>query len=134
MMGKSGGVQRVEVGTRLDQAIWYESPKLGNLLSCDVLLSPGQNRISDNVVQSSGSPDCSGGNQPGSGNLLLNCDDGGFDDAFSVDLKFETGPIYATVAYEWHQNVNRNSDGIGSNHPIYGYLSSVNSPLLHFPP
>jgi predicted porin len=132
IMGNSGGDNRVEFGTRIDHSIWYESPKLGNLFSFDVLLSPGQNRTYNNVVQSSGSPDCNGGNEPGSGNLLLNCDDGGFDDAFSVDLKFETGPIYATVAYEWHHNVNRNSDGIGSNHPIYGYLQSINSPALDF--
>jgi len=31
----------------------------------------------------------------GSGNLLLNCDDGGFSDAYSIDLRFETGPFYA---------------------------------------
>jgi predicted porin len=132
VMGNSGGDNRVEFGTRLEHSIWYESPKIGNVFSFDVLLSPGQNRTYNNVVQSSGSPDCNGGNEPGSGNLLLNCDDGGFDDAFSVDIKFETGPIYATAAYEYHHNVNRNSDGIGANHPIYGYLVSVNSPLLDF--
>ena len=41
--------------------------------------------------------------QPGSGNLPLACDDGGYDDAYSVDLKFETGPFYATAAYEMHK-------------------------------
>jgi len=82
------------------------------------------------VVQSAGSPDCNGGNMPGSGNLLLNCDDGGFGTAYSADLKFETGGFYATVAWELHKGVNRNSDGIGSNNPTYGYLMSVNSPLL----
>jgi predicted porin len=132
VMGNSGGDNRVEFGTRLDHSIWYESPKLGNVFSFDVLVSPGQNRTYNNVVQSSGSPDCNGGNEPGSGNLLLNCDDGGFDDAYSIDLKFETGPIYLTAAWEMHHNVNRNSDGIGSNHPIYGYLVSINSPLLDF--
>jgi predicted porin len=132
IMGNSGGDNRVEFGTRLEHSIWFESPKYANMFSFDVLLSPGQNRTYDNVVQSSGSPDCNGGNEPGSGNLLLNCDDGGFDDAFSVDLKFESGPVYATVAYEWHHNVNRNSDGIGSNNPIYGYLVSVNSPEIDF--
>jgi predicted porin len=132
IMGNSGGDNRVEFGTRLEHSIWYESPKFSELLSFDVLLSPGQNRTYNNVVQSSGSPDCNGGNQPGSGNLLLNCDDGGFDDAFSVDVKLETGPIYATAAWEIHKRVNRNSDGIGSNHPIYGYLQSTNSPLLDF--
>jgi predicted porin len=132
IMGNSGGDNRVEFGTRLDHSIWYESPKLGNLFSFDLLLSPGQNRTYNDVVQSSGSPDCNGGNMPGSGNLLLNCDDGGFDDAFSVDVKLESGPFYATAAWEIHKRVNRNSDGIGSNHPIYGYLQGTNSPLLDF--
>jgi predicted porin len=129
IMGNSGGDNRVEFGTRLDHSIWYESPKFANVFSFDVLISPGQNRTYNNVVQSSGSPDCNGGNQPGSGNLLLNCDDGGFDDAFSADLKFESGPVYVTAAYEIHKNVNRNSDGIGSNSPIYNSLP-FNSPLL----
>jgi predicted porin/type II secretory pathway pseudopilin PulG len=132
VMGNSGGDNRVEFHTRLDHSIWYESPTFGNLFSFDLLLSPGQNRTYDNTVQSSGSPDCNGGNQPGSGNLFLNCDDGGFDDAFSMDLKFETGPLYVTAAWELHKRVNRNSDGIGSNNPIYGYLVSINSPLIDF--
>src|ERR1039457_344925 len=130
VMGNSGGDNRVEFGTRLDHSIWYESPKFANVFSFDVLWSPGANRTFDNVVQSSGSPDCNGGNQPGSGNLLLNCDDGGFGDAYSIDLKLETGGFYATVAYERHRGVNRNSDGIGANNPIYGYLVSTSSPAL----
>jgi predicted porin len=133
IMGNSGGDNRVEFGTRLDHSIWYESPKMGNLFSFDLLLSPGQNRTYNNVVQSSGSPDCNGGNMPGSGNLLLNCDDGGFDDAFSVDVKLERGPFYATVAWEIHKRVNRNSDGIGSNSPVYASLQNGGtSPLLDF--
>jgi predicted porin len=132
IMGNTGGDNRVEFGTRLDHSIWYESPKMGNLFSFDLLLSPGQNRTYNNVVQSSGSPDCNGGNMPGSGNLLLNCDDGGFDDAFSVDVKLERGPFYATAAWEIHKRVNRNSDGIGSNHPVYAYLQGINSPALDF--
>ncbi|HEY0746438.1 MAG TPA: hypothetical protein VGD63_07040 [Steroidobacteraceae bacterium] len=127
IMGNSGGDNRVEFGTRLDHSIWYESPKFAKMFSFDVLISPGQNRTYDNLVQSSGSPDCSGGNVPGSGNLPLNCDDGGFGTAYSVDLKFETGPVYATVAYELHHQVNRNSDGIGANNPLYGYLFNVAS-------
>jgi predicted porin len=123
IMGNSGGDNRVEFGTRLDHSIWYESPKLfHNIFSFDVLYSPGQNRTFDNVVQSAGSPDCSGGNEPGSGNLPLNCDDGGFGDAYSVDFKVEIGGLYATAAWEEHRAVNRNSDGIGSNSPLYGYL------------
>jgi predicted porin len=121
IMGNSGGDNRVEFGTRLEHSFAYESPKW-NGFSFNVLYSPGQNRTYDNVVQSSGSPDCSGGNMPGSGNLLLNCDDGGFDNAFSTDIQFEYEGFYATAAYEIHKNVNRNSDGIGSNSPQYGNL------------
>jgi len=133
IMGNSGGDNRVEFGTRLDHSLWYESPKLfHNMFSFDLLWSPGQNRTFDNVVQSAGSPDCSGGNEPGSGNLPLNCDDGGFSDAYSADLKFEWGGLYAIAAWEEHRAVNRNSDGIGSNHPLYNYLLSVNSSLLDF--
>src|ERR1700722_5010910 len=122
IMGNSGGDNRVEFGTRLDHSIWYESPKFADTVSFDFLYSPGANRTFDNVIQSAGSPDCSGGNEPGSGNLLLNCDDGGFGDAISADLKFEMGGFYGTVAYELHKDVNRNSDGIGANNPTYGYL------------
>lgn len=123
IMGNTGGDNRVEFGTRLDHSIWYESPKwFGGTVSMDVLVSPGANRTYDNVVQSAGSPDCSGGNTAGSGNLPMNCDDGGFGTAYSADIKFESGGLYATAAWELHHAVNRNSDGIGSNSPYYGYL------------
>ena len=133
VMGNTGGDNRVEFGTRLDHSIWYESPKFGNVLSFDLLVSPGANRTYDNVVQSAGSPDCSGGNQPGSGNLPLNCDDGGFGTAYSADLKFEYGGFYATTAWELHHKVNRNSDGIGANSPQYNNLVNLGngvSPLI----
>jgi predicted porin len=132
IMGNSGGDNRVEFGTRLDHSMWYESPKFADMVSFDFLYSPGANRTFDNVVQSAGSPDCNGGNEPGSGNLLLNCDDGGFGDAVSADLKVETGGFYGTIAYELHKGVNRNSDGIGANNPIYGYLVATGSPLIDF--
>src|ERR1700733_8815659 len=132
IMGNTGGDNRVEFGTRLDHSIWYESPKFGGMFSFDLLISPGANRDYDNVVQSAGSPDCSGGNTPGSGNLPQNCDDGGFGTAYSADLKFEYGGFYGTLAYELHKDVNRNSDGIGANNPTYGYLVSIGSPLIDF--
>jgi predicted porin len=122
VMGNTGGDNRVEFGTRLEHAIEYDSPKLGDMFNVNVLYSPGQNRTFDNVIQSAGSPDCSGGNEPGSGNLLLQCDDGGFGNAFSADIEFDLAGFYATVAYELHKNVNRNSDGIGSNNPVYADL------------
>ncbi len=133
VMGNTGGDNRVEFGTRLEHSLWYESPMFGDMLGFDVLFSPGQNRTYDNVIQSAGSPDCSGGNIPGSGNLLQQCDDGGFGDAASADLHFQLKGLYATAAFEWHNQVNRNSDGIGSNNPIYGYYAShataPNNPL-----
>ena len=139
IMGNSGGDNRVEFGTRLEHSIVYESPKMYGA-SFDFLVSPGQNRTYDAVVQSSGSPDCSGGNIPGSGNLPANCDDGGFTSAWSLDVKYELKNLYLTAAYERHNNVNRNSDGIGSNNPIYGYYYGLlgaggavplaNNPLL----
>ena len=125
LVGNTGGDNRVEFGTRLDHSMWYESPKFADMFSFDLLISPGANRTYDNVVQSAGSPDCNGGNQPGSGNLPLNCDDGSFGSAYSVDLEFEYGGFYATAAWELHHKVNRNSDGIGANSPYYGYLTGV---------
>ncbi len=130
VMGNTGGDNRVEFGTRLDHSVWYESPKLGPGFSLDVLFSPGQNRTFDNIIQSAGSPDCNGGNEPGSGNLPLNCDDGGFSDAFSAALKFDNSGFYGTVAYELHHNVNRNSDGIGSNNFQYQIFAFNNPDLV----
>ena len=127
IMGNTGGDNRVEFGTRLDHSIWYESPKFGGMFSFDLLVSPGANRTYDNVVQSAGSPDCSGGNTPGSGNLPQNCDDGAFGTAYSADLKFEAGGFYATAAWELHHAVNRNSDGIGSNSPVYGAMFAASN-------
>ena len=125
MVGNTGGDNRVEFGSRIDHSIWYESPKFGGLFSFDVLFSPGQNRTPYNEGQSSGSPDCAGGNTPGSGNLPLACADGAFDNAWSFDIKLEHGPIYWTAAYEIHQGVNRSSDGIGSNSPYYNSLYTI---------
>jgi hypothetical protein len=137
VMGNTGGDNRVEFGTRLNNSIWYESPHFfQGIFSFDALFAPGQNRTYNNVVQSAGSPDCNGGNSPGSGNLPINCDDGSFGTAWSADLKFEYGGFYGTVAYELHKDVNRNSDGIGSNSPYYGALFAASnnctspSPLL----
>jgi predicted porin len=126
VMGNTGGDNRVEFGTRLENSIWYESPKFYgfNLL---MLYSPGQNRgdASDNVP--SGSADCRGGNIPGSGGTgtpggaPISCNDGGFGDALSASLSWEYASggwgVYLTAAYERHWAVNRNSDIYG----IYGY-------------
>ena len=134
VMGNTGGDNRVEFGSRIDHSIWYESPKFGGLFSFDVLFSPGQNRTPYNEGQSSGSPDCAGGNVPGSGNLPLACADGAFDNAWSFDVKFEHGPIYFTAAYEIHQGVNRSSDGIGSNSPYYNNSGLFDATATVSPP
>ncbi len=128
IMSNTGGDNRVEFVTAMDHAIWYESPKFSGF-SFDVFFSPGQNRTADaNLNLAGGSSNCSGGNVPGSGNLLLSCDDGGFDNAYSMDLKFETEHLYLMAAYELHKHVNRNSDGIGSNSPQYANIMAEGDP------
>jgi predicted porin len=116
IMGNTGGDNRVEFATRLDHSIWYESPTIAGF-QFNLLFSPGQNRspISDNIA--SGESDCTGGNDPTSGGLFPNgCNDGAFSNAISTNLSYTNGPFYATVAYERHFAVNRQSDISG----IYG--------------
>jgi predicted porin len=115
-LGNTGGDNRVEFATRLDHSIWYESPTIGGF-QFNALFSPGQNRskISDNIA--SGESDCTGGNDPASGGLFPNgCNDGAFSNAVSTNLSYTNGPFYATIAYERHFQVNRQSDISG----IYG--------------
>jgi predicted porin len=126
VMGNSGGDNRIEFGTRIDHVVTYSSPDLSGF-SFDVAYGFGQQITRDNTTSPLGSPDCSGANVAGSGNLLLNCDDGAWDDSYSVDFKFERGGLYLVGAYEMHKRVNRNSDGIGSNDPYYGYLAGLGS-------
>jgi predicted porin len=121
VMGNTGGDNRVEFGTRMDHAIIYSSPTWTGF-SFEAAFAPGQNPDRNSLLTPYGSPDCAGGNNPGSGNLFLSCDDGGFQDAFSVALKYETGGLYLTAGYELHKKVNRSSDGVGANHPFYGYV------------
>ena len=110
VMGNTGGDNRVEFGTRLSHSLWYESPKW-NGFQFNLLWSPGQNRANDNSNLPSGESDCAGGNDPTSGaNLLVSCSDGAFSNALSGNLSYTNGPLYMTVAGEWHQNVNRQGD------------------------
>jgi predicted porin/outer membrane murein-binding lipoprotein Lpp len=132
VMGNTGGDNRVEFGTRSDDVVSYASPTWGGF-SFEAAYAFGQNIDPNNDLTPLGSPDCSGSNNPGSGNLFLNCDDGGYDDAYSAVLKFESHGLYLVGAYEIHKRVNRSSDGIGSNSPYYGYLFGLGdgvSPLL----
>ncbi len=113
IMGNSGGDNRVEFGTRVNHAIWFESPKIQGF-SFNALVSPGQNRASDNGIQAIGESSCAGGNVPGSGALPYGCNDGSFGTAYSANAIYEQGPFYLTVAYEMHKNVNRTSDADGT--------------------
>ncbi len=127
VMGNTGGDNRVEFGTRMDHVVLYNSPTWQGV-SFDAAYAFGQNPDPYNNLMPLGSPDCTGSNNPGSGNLFLNCDDGGFNWAFSADVKYETGPLYLTAAYELHSQVNRSSDGIGSNSPFYAALAPCTAP------
>ncbi len=123
MISNTGGDNRVEFGTRMDHVVAYSSPNFSGL-SFDAAYSFGQNADPNNNIAADGSPDCTGSNNPGSGNLPLNCDDGGFDDAYSADIKFETHGLYLVAAYEMHKRVNRSSDGVGANIPLVEYWDS----------
>ena len=125
IMGNSGGDNRVEFGTRINHAIWYESPKFGGGFQFNVMFAPGQNRADNSDNLASGESDCAGGNDPTSGgNALVTCSDGAFSNAVSTNLSFTNGPFYITAAYEWHQNVNRSSDILA----LYGVAPTTFGP------
>src|SRR5215471_12057405 len=110
VMGNTGGDNRVEFGTRVNHAIWYESPALG-AWQFNVMYAPGQNRswISDNIA--SGEADCTAGNDPTSGAAVPpKCVDGSFSDLVSANVSYTSGGFYATAAGEWHHAVNRQGD------------------------
>jgi predicted porin len=118
IIGNSGGDNRTEFDLRLPHSVWYESPKYGPV-SFSVLASPGQNRSTDSQLYAMGEPDCAGGNSTGGTNgndgpplVPAPCEDGSFKDAYSASLMYQAGPLYATVAYELHKNVNRRGDEI----------------------
>lgn len=111
IMGNTGGDNRVEFGTRLDHAIWYESPNLHGF-TLKALISPGQNRATDSSNLAAGESDCAGGNIPGSGGsgTQTACNDGAYGSAYSLSAAYRTGGFYLTTAYELHKKVNRTSD------------------------
>lgn len=109
IMGNSGGDNRVEFGTRLTHAVWYESPAWGGF-SFAALVSPGQNRANDSSNLASGEGDCTGGNIPGSGGGPAACNDGAFGTAYSASAAYRANGLYLMSAYEMHKKVNRTSD------------------------
>jgi predicted porin len=111
IMGNTGGDNRVEFGTRLSHAIWYESPKFGGGFTFNLLFSPGQNRASDSDNLAAGESDCAGSDIPESGgDVPFACNDGAFSNVVSTNLAYTNGPLYLTMAGELHNNVNRQSD------------------------
>ena len=116
IIGNSGGDNRAEFDMRLPHSIWYESPHWANGLYFSFLASPGQNRSTDTQLYAEGEPDCAGGNSTAGLNGVdgqpSSCEDGSFRDAYSVALQYQSGPLYATVAYELHKDVNRRGDEI----------------------
>ncbi|GAB3625335.1 outer membrane porin [Pandoraea terrae] len=122
IMGNSGGDNRVEFATRVPHAIWYESPNIHGF-SGSVLFSPGQNRTNDNSITARGEPDCTGGNTPG--NSGGSCTDGAFGNLWSASLAYQNGPLYLTLAYEHHANVNRIGDELGASDGVNPPAGSV---------
>lgn len=114
IMGNTGGDSRVEFATRLDHAIWYESPTIHGF-ALNLLFSPGQNRDDGSGDIAAGESDCTGGNIPESGgDLPVLCNDGAWGNAFSGSLSYKAGSLYLTAASELHQKVNRQSDISGA--------------------
>ena len=113
IIGNSGGDNRTEFDLRLPHSIWYESPTL-NGFNAAFLVSPGQNRSSNSGLYAQGEPDCTGGNSTaglnGNAGQPTSCQDGSFTSAYSIGVAYAAGPLYATVAYELHSNVNRIGD------------------------
>ncbi len=137
IMGNTGGDNRVEFGTRLDHAIWYESPSFAGF-QFNALFAPGQNRDNASGDLGAGESDCAGGNAPQSGgNFPIACNDGAFSNAISANLSYTNGPFYATAAYERHYKVNRQSDittGIyGITQPVDPALTGPGSALALLP-
>src|ERR1700704_5755912 len=98
IMGNTGGDNRAEFDTRLSHAAWYESPNMGGF-RVNALFAPGQNRASDNSFVASGEPNCTGSNPPP-------CNDGSYDNAYSIAGIYEAGPVYLIAAFEKHTDVN----------------------------
>ena len=115
IIGNSGGDNRAEFDARLPHSAWYESPKWGPW-SFGFLWSPGQNRSTDTGLYALGEPDCTAGNSSaglnGNNGQPGVCEDGSFRSAYSTALVYQSGPLYATAAYEIHKSVNRKGDEV----------------------
>jgi predicted porin len=121
IMGNTGGDNRIEFGTLVEHAIWYQSPNYDGL-SFSALFAPAQNTSQNSSNIPMGGSNCAGGDTPGNGgNLNLEgvaaCNDGGFSNLVSASVVYDDKKsLYATIAYEVHTKVNRSSDlaGLGA--------------------
>lgn len=131
IMGNTAGEGRTEFDYRTPHAIFYDSPNISGF-SANLLFAPGQ-KFSDLPPTSKGASNyafpqgelvCSGTQQTslngatpdvqGSGATTQTlCDDGAFRNVLSAALNYEGGPLFATLAWELHQSVNRTSDAGG---------------------
>jgi predicted porin len=120
IMGNTGGDLRAEFDLRMPHAIFWDSPVI-NGFSANLLFSPSQklHNLSgaDNYAFPQGEKVCSGATPGSSGSTpdstALACNDGAFGNAYSMALNYEQGPLYATIAYEKHQGVDRTGDTNG---------------------
>jgi predicted porin len=111
IMGNTGGDNRVEFAYRMPHMAMYESPIVGGL-TLSFLVSPGQNRNEDNLIQPQGEPNCSGYYVPGIVNPL--CNDGAFGTGVSAAVQYDMAPLYAAAAWELHQRANRTVDELAN--------------------
>lgn len=120
IMGNTGGDLRAEFDLRMPHSIFWDSPII-NGFSANLLFSPSQklHNLSgaDNYAFPQGEKVCSGATPGSSGSTpdatALACNDGAFGNAYSAALNYEQGPLYATIAYEKHQGVDRTGDTNG---------------------
>jgi predicted porin len=136
IMGNSGGDNRAEFATRLSHSIWYDTPTLpGSLkgVSWSILVSPGENRSTDDSAYARGEPNCSGGNgafvlsSQNSANVAEGadlyaalgapntdpCNDGSWGTVVSTALSYRGHGLYTFAGYEHHAKVNRLTDLVG---------------------
>jgi predicted porin len=120
IMGNTAGEGRAEFDYRMPHSIFYDSPNFHGL-TVNALYSPGQKledlAASSNNAFPQGELVCSGSQQPSlngatpdaMGTQTL-CNDGAFQDAYSVAVNYDYSGLYLTGAYELHKSVNRESD------------------------
>ena len=77
IMGNTGGDNRVEFGTRPRPLDGLQLPEVGQRVSFDAAYPLGQNSIHNNDDLRWDRRTAADRQHPGSGNLFLNCDDGG---------------------------------------------------------